>query len=114
MQKTVNKNNEQNENLVYECSIERALNIIGSKWSFLILRELFCGTKRFGELQKSIKGISPKALTDALRHMENNHILVRNVYPTVPMKVEYSLTEKGEDLHKIIKEMKLWGAKWGS
>jgi DNA-binding HxlR family transcriptional regulator len=99
--------------IVVECSIEKALNIIGSKWSFLILRELFCGTKRFGELQKAVNGISPKALTDSLRHMEKNEILVRTVYPTVPVKVEYSLTEKGEDLHTIIKQMKIWGSKWG-
>ncbi|OXS77432.1 winged helix-turn-helix transcriptional regulator [Domibacillus enclensis] len=99
--------------LIIECSIEKALNIIGSKWSFLILRELFCGTKRFGELERAVQGISPKALTDTLRHMEANDILVRDVYPTVPLRVEYTLTEKGQDFHKIIKEMKIWGSKWG-
>ncbi|MDC3417396.1 winged helix-turn-helix transcriptional regulator [Aquibacillus salsiterrae] len=104
---------ELDQPIVIDCSIEKALNIIGSKWSFLILRELFTGTKRFSELQRAINGVSPKALTDALRHMEENEILVRTVYPTVPVKVEYSLTEKGQDLHKIIKEMKYWGAKWG-
>ncbi|WP_050180070.1 winged helix-turn-helix transcriptional regulator [Domibacillus robiginosus] len=101
------------EELIIECSIERALNIIGSKWSFLVLRELFCGTKRFGELERAVQGISPKSLTDTLRHLEANDIVVRDVYPTVPLRVEYTLTEKGQDFHKIIKEMKLWGAKWG-
>ncbi|WP_163538438.1 helix-turn-helix domain-containing protein [Gracilibacillus sp. YIM 98692] len=95
-----------------ECSIEKALNIIGGKWSFLVLRELFEGTKRFGELQKKIHNISPKALTDTLRHLERNEIVIRKAYPTVPVTVEYSLTEKGHALHKIIKEMKLWGAQW--
>lgn len=103
----------KNEEAVMECSIEKALSIIGSKWSFLILRELFCGTKRFGEIERAVKGISPKALTDALRHMETNGIVIRKVYPTVPLRVEYTLTEKGHDFHQIIKEMKIWGAKWG-
>ncbi|MEM1505346.1 helix-turn-helix domain-containing protein [Domibacillus sp. 8LH] len=101
------------EELVIECSIERALDIIGSKWSFLILRELFCGTRRFGELERAVQGISPKSLSDTLRRLEVNDIVVRTVYPTVPLRVEYTLTEKGQDFHKIIKEMKLWGAKWG-
>ncbi|QGH36933.1 transcriptional regulator [Gracilibacillus salitolerans] len=95
-----------------ECSIEKALNIIGGKWSFLVLRELFEGTKRFGELQKAIHNISPKALTDTLRHLEGNEIVIRKAYPTVPVTVEYSLTKKGHALHKILKEMKLWGAQW--
>ncbi|UOQ42891.1 helix-turn-helix transcriptional regulator [Halobacillus salinarum] len=96
-----------------ECSIEKALNIIGGKWSFLVLKELFDGTKRFGELQKEIKDISPTALTNTLRHLEENTILTRKAYATVPVTVEYSLTEKGEELHKILKEMKIWGSKWG-
>jgi DNA-binding HxlR family transcriptional regulator len=96
-----------------ECSIEKALNIIGGKWSFLVLKELFEGTKRFGELQKAISKISPKALTDTLRHLEEHKVLIRTVYPTVPVTVEYSLTEKGQALHTVIKEMKKWGAYWG-
>jgi DNA-binding HxlR family transcriptional regulator len=95
-----------------ECSIEKTLNVIGGKWSFLVLRELFCGTKRFGELQRAICGISPKALTDTLRHMEEQGVLERHAYATVPVTVEYLLTPKGEDLHQILKEMKLWAAKW--
>lgn len=100
------------EEEVVDCSIEKALNIIGGKWSFLVLRELFEGKKRFGELQRSIKNISPKALTNTLRLLEENDILIRTAYPTVPVTVEYAVTEKGESFHKILKEMKLWGARW--
>lgn len=98
--------------LEVDCSIEKALKIIGGKWSFLILRELFNGTRRFGELRKAIPNISPKALTDSLRHLEEYEILTRKVIPTVPVTVEYTLTDKGMDLKKMIKEMKLWGARW--
>jgi DNA-binding HxlR family transcriptional regulator len=100
------------ETLEIECSIEKALSVIGGKWSFLVLRELFEGTKRFGELQKAISKVSPKALTDTLRHLESNGVLIRTVYATVPVTVEYSLTEKGQSLHTIIKEMKYWGSYW--
>ena len=95
-----------------ECSIEKALSVIGGKWSFLVLRELFEGTKRFGELQKAISNVSPKALTDTLRHLESNGVLIRTVHATVPVTVEYSLTEKGQSLHPILKEMKYWGSFW--
>ncbi|PYI53913.1 transcriptional regulator [Paenibacillus flagellatus] len=95
-----------------ECSIEKTLDVIGGKWAFLVLRELFCGTKRFGELQRSIHNVSPTALTNTLRHLEEKGVLERRVYPTVPVTVEYTLTPKGQDLHPIIKGMKLWAAKW--
>ncbi|MCL6626317.1 winged helix-turn-helix transcriptional regulator [Alicyclobacillus shizuokensis] len=95
------------------CSIEKALTIIGGKWSFLVLKELYTGTKRFSELQRALPGVSPKALTDTLRHLESHGILERKVYPTVPVTVEYTLTEKGNDFHGVLREMKRWGAKWG-
>jgi DNA-binding HxlR family transcriptional regulator len=95
-----------------ECSIERTLDAIGGKWSFLVLRELFGGTKRFGMLQKKINGVSPKSLTETLRHLEEQGVLERTAFPTVPVTVEYTLTPKGHDLHQILKEMKLWSAKW--
>ena len=95
-----------------ECNIEKTLDVLGGKWAFLVLRELFCGTRRFGELQRSIPSVSPRALTSTLRHLENKGVLERRVYPTVPVTVEYTLTPKGEDLHQIVKEMKLWAAKW--
>lgn len=94
------------------CSIEQTLAVIGGKWAFLVLRELFEGTKRFGELQRQINGISPKSLTDTLRHLESEGVLERKAYATVPVTVEYTLTPKGEDLHQILKQMKLWAAKW--
>ncbi|TXC91304.1 helix-turn-helix transcriptional regulator [Metabacillus litoralis] len=96
-----------------ECSIEKALNIIGGKWSFLVIKQLFDGTRRFGELQKAIPKISPKALTDTLRHLESNEVLTRESFATVPVTVEYTLTEKGHSLHMMLKEMKKWGAQWG-
>jgi DNA-binding HxlR family transcriptional regulator len=97
---------------VIECNIEKTLDVIGGKWSFLVLRELFGGKKRFGELQRQICGINPKSLTDTLRHLEVQGVIERTAYATVPVTVEYSLTPKGEDLHQILKEMKLWAAKW--
>lgn len=103
---------EEVKNVHIECSIEKALDVIGGKWSFLVLRELFEETKRFGELKKAILKISPKALTDTLRHLEENQIITRRVYATVPVTVEYSLTEKGRAFNKILKEMKQWGAHW--
>ncbi|MCU6713101.1 helix-turn-helix transcriptional regulator [Paenibacillus sp. J5C_2022] len=97
---------------VIACDIEKTLEVLGGKWAFLVLRELFGGTKRFGELQRSIPAVSPRALTTTLRHLEDKGVLERQVFPTVPVTVEYTLTPKGEDLHRIIKEMKLWAAKW--
>ncbi|MET3506399.1 winged helix-turn-helix transcriptional regulator [Halalkalibacter oceani] len=97
----------------YPCSIEKALNIIGNKWSFLVLKELYDGKKRFNELKRTINGISPNALTTTLKHLEKNAILKRTVYPTVPVTVEYELTEKGQAFHSVLKEMKKWGAEWG-
>jgi DNA-binding HxlR family transcriptional regulator len=97
---------------VIECNIEKTLDVIGGKWSFLVLRELFSGKKRFGELQRQVAGINPKSLTDTLRHLEEQGVIERTAYATVPVTVEYSLTPKGEDLHQILKEMKLWAAKW--
>ncbi|CAG7655031.1 winged helix-turn-helix transcriptional regulator [Paenibacillus allorhizosphaerae] len=96
----------------YDCSIEKCLNVIGGKWSFLVLRELFCGKKRFGELKNSIHDISSKSLTQTLRHLEATGIIVREAYATIPPTVEYELTEKGHTLHTIIHEMKKWGAHW--
>ncbi len=96
-----------------ECSIEKTLNILGAKWTFLIIRDLFEGTKRFGELRKSLKGISPKTLSERLKELEKHGVVTRTAYPTVPPTVEYTLTEKGKSLKNIIKEMKIWGAQWG-
>lgn len=96
-----------------ECSIEKALEVLDGKWTFLIIRDLFDGVKRFGELRKSLKTISPKTLSERLKQLEQKDIVRRTAYPTVPPTVEYSLTEKGWSLKPIIVAMKLWGAKWG-
>ncbi|MDF2614501.1 MAG: HxlR family transcriptional regulator [Clostridia bacterium] len=96
-----------------ECSIEKALDVLEGKWTFLILRDLFEGKKRFGELRKSLDGISPKTLTERLKQLESKGILVREAHATIPPTVEYSLTEKGQSIKPIVKAMKLWGAAWG-
>jgi DNA-binding HxlR family transcriptional regulator len=95
-----------------ECCVEKTLNVIGGKWSFLILKNLFSGKKRFGELRRLLHDINAKSLTNSLRSLEENELINREVFPTVPATVEYSLTGKGEDLKKIIMEMYLWGEKW--
>ncbi|WAH39940.1 helix-turn-helix transcriptional regulator [Alicyclobacillus fastidiosus] len=94
------------------CSIEKALDVIGGKWSFLVLKELYDGTRRFSELQRSVIEASPKALTNTLRHLEQRGVISRRVFPTVPVTVEYSLTEKGVAFHSVLHEMKRWGAEW--
>ena len=95
-----------------ECSVEKTLNLIGGKWGFLILKNLFSGGKRFGELRKLLHNINAKSLTNNLRLLEDSGLINRMVYATVPVTVEYSLTEKGEGLKEIIMEMYLWGEKW--
>lgn len=95
------------------CSIEKALDVLGGKWTFLIIRDLFEGTRRFGELRQSLTGVSPKTLSARLRDLEKKNIVTRKAYATVPPTVEYSLTEKGRSLKPIIKAMKIWGAQWG-
>lgn len=94
------------------CPIEHTVNLIGHKWKVLILRNLFHhGTQRFNELHREIKGISQKMLTQQLRQLESDGIIVRVVYPEVPPKVEYSLTTLGESLKPILDEMNTWGLK---
>jgi DNA-binding HxlR family transcriptional regulator len=92
-----------------ECTVERTLEVIGGKWTTLILRDLLHGTKRFGELRNNLTGISPKTLTDRLRYLENQGVITRKIYPEIPPRVEYSLTKKGKALGKIILEMSKWG-----
>ena len=93
------------------CPVEKTLDIIGGKWTILILRDLFSGTKRFGELRKSLEGISPKTLSERLRYLEEEGIVQKKIYAEVPPKVEYSLTERGETLRSIIVTLKRWGEK---
>ncbi|MCI9370965.1 MAG: helix-turn-helix transcriptional regulator [Lachnospiraceae bacterium] len=91
------------------CPVETTLMLIGDKWKVLILRDLLSGTKRFGELKKSVGNISQKVLTAQLRDMENNGLISRKVYAEVPPKVEYTLTELGESLKPILDAMQNWG-----
>lgn len=92
-----------------ECPVETTLLLIGNKWKVLILRDLMNGTKRFGELKKSIGKISQKVLTSNLREMESDNLINRKVYAQVPPKVEYSLTKTGESLKPVIDSMIIWG-----
>ncbi len=91
------------------CPVETTLTLIGDKWKVLILRDLLTGTKRFGELKKSIGTVSQKVLTTQLRQMEEAGLLIRTVYPEVPPRVEYSLTELGRSLKPILDAMQNWG-----
>ena len=97
------------EEILPECPVATTVLMIGSKWKLLIMRNLLTRPWRFNELQKSIDGISQKALTEALRSMEADGIVSRTVYPEVPPRVEYSLTELGESMRPIIKSMESWG-----
>lgn len=91
------------------CSVEITLKVIGGRWKVLILRELFVGIKRFGELHRALHGITQKMLTQQLRELEQDGIINRHVYLQVPPKVEYSLTELGETLKPILDAMHQWG-----
>lgn len=91
------------------CLVETTLTLISDKWKVLILRDLLPGTKRFGELKKSIGHVSQKVLTAQLRQMEQSGLLTRTVYPEVPPRVEYSLTELGYSLKPILDAMSTWG-----
>lgn len=91
------------------CPVETALTLIGDKWKVLILRDLMPGTKRFGELKKSIGSVSQKVLTAQLRDMEQNGLVHREVFAEVPPRVEYSLTELGRSLKPILDAMWNWG-----
>ena len=91
------------------CPVKTTLSLIGDKWKVLILRDLMPGTKRFGELKKSIGSVSQKVLTAQLREMEANGLISRKVYAEVPPRVEYSLTDLGKSLKPILDAMKNWG-----
>ncbi len=96
------------------CPVETTLMLIGDKWKVLILRDLLPGKKRFGELKKSIGSVSQKVLTAQLRDMESNGLVTRTVYPEVPPRVEYALTELGQSLKPILDAMWNWGEEYKS
>lgn len=91
------------------CPVETTLTLISDKWKVLILRDPMPGTKRFGELRRSVGNVSQKVLTAQLRQMEDSGLLVRTVYPEVPPKVEYTLTDLGRSLKPILDAMWSWG-----
>ena len=91
------------------CPVEITMGLIGDKWKVLIIRDLLTGTKRFGELKKSLTGITEKVLTNHLRQMESTGLVLRKVYAEVPPKVEYSLSDTGLSLKPILDSMVKWG-----
>ncbi|MDR1476912.1 MAG: helix-turn-helix transcriptional regulator [Rickettsiales bacterium] len=98
----------------FECPAEITICLIGNKWKLLVLKELSDGTKRFGELMKSVPGISQKMLTHSLRGMENDGLVARKVYAEVPPKVEYSMTAVAHDLSHLLDLMGNWGLKYAA
>lgn len=107
------ENKEASSEETSDSSICQVLKILGAKWAFLVLDELLKGPQRFNQLQRNAVVIKTQSLTDTLRHLEQNGLVNRQVYPTVPVTVEYSLTEKGSDFQLALKEMDKWVQKWG-
>lgn len=94
------------------CPVAATVQVIGSKWKLLIMRNLLARPWRFNELKKDLEGISQKVLTDSLRSMEADGIITRTVYPEVLPRVEYALSELGESMRPIIKAMEIWGTEY--
>ena len=95
-----------------DCPVATTVSLIGSKWKLLIMRNLLVRPWRFNELQRSLEGISQKVLTDSLRSMEDDGIITRTVFPEVPPRVEYALSNLGESMRPIIKSMESWGTEY--
>lgn len=95
-------------------AVERTLEVIGGKWTVQILRDLFEGTRRFGQLQQSLGGVSPKMLIARLRELEECGLVTRTLYPEIPPRVEYSLTDDGRTLRPIIDAIAEWGQTYGA
>src|SRR5438105_14106787 len=94
------------------CPIARTAEIIGGKWTLLIIRDLASGVKRFNQLERSLHGISPKTLSERLRSLEEEGIIIRQTFAEVPPRVEYSLTTKGRGLSIVIESMRSYGKRW--
>ena len=94
------------------CPVARTAQIISGKWTLLIIRDLVTGIKRFNQLERSLQGISPKTLSERLRTLEDEGIILRQTFAEVPPRVEYSLTEKGHDLVYVIESMRSYGKRW--
>ena len=94
------------------CPVATTVQMIGSKWKLLIMRTLLQRPWRFNELKKDLEGISQKVLTDSLRSMEADGIITRTVYPEVPPRVEYALSDLGESMRHIMDAMEIWGTEY--
>ncbi len=94
------------------CPVATTVQLIGSKWKILILRNLLARPWRFNELRRDLDGISQKVLTDSLRSMEEDGIITRTVYPEVPPRVEYALSDLGESMRPILNAMEQWGIEY--
>ncbi|MFD0674618.1 winged helix-turn-helix transcriptional regulator [Cohnella sp. GCM10027633] len=93
-------------------NICEALRIIGAKWSFMVIAKLAEGPQRFKQLLRNVEVVKTQSLTDTLRHLEQTGVVRREVFPTVPVTVEYSLTDKGHDFRNVLSEMDAWAARW--
>ncbi len=94
------------------CPVARTAKIISGKWTLLIIRDLASGVKRFNQLERSLDGISPKTLSERLRYLEEEGIVLRQTFAEVPPRVEYSLSERGRDLVDVIECMRCYGKQW--
>ncbi len=96
----------------FHCPVEATISVLNGKWKLLIIRELLSGPKRFSQLQRAIPGVTQKMLTKQLRELERDGLISRKVYPQVPPKVEYSLTDLGEKLKEVLDAMHSWGEEY--
>jgi len=93
------------------CAVSKTLKIVGSKWTMLLIHNIFEGKKRFGELQRALPGISPKTLAQRLKELERDGIITKKVFAEIPLHVEYSLTQKGQSLRGVFRSLEDWGNK---
>lgn len=91
---------------------EAAFEILGKRWTGLIIRTLLSGSKRFSDIQKIIPSLSSRMLTERFKELEEHGIIIRDVYPEMPVRIEYSLTHKGRDLEKVMDGIQTWAEKW--
>ncbi|OGO77722.1 MAG: HxlR family transcriptional regulator [Clostridiales bacterium GWB2_37_7] len=91
---------------------EKAIKLLGKKWTGLIIYTLLNGPKRFSDISESITSVSAKVLIERFRELEEEGIIVRNVYPEIPVRIEYELTEKGKSFEPVLEEIKKWAEKW--
>ncbi|CAH1191961.1 MULTISPECIES: winged helix-turn-helix transcriptional regulator [Paenibacillus] len=101
------------ENELCLISICEALEVVRGKWSILVLTLLSLGPQRFNQMRRNLDNVSIKSLTDALRHLEQHEVINRQVLPTSPVTVEYSLTDKGRAYTPVLRELRIWGETWG-